>query len=144
MNKVYKSEKDLKHGLLIWSPTVLMLIISVIRISNIIEALNIIPTHLLLFGSLLFLNFSAFVWFMTEYRIKGGNLIIRFGLFRTFFMKIDNIIEITEVKASKRAPALSNNQILLKSKTGFEIAISPKDRELFLKDLDKEISKDIA
>ena len=137
MNKNYKSEKDFFIALIIWAPTLLLFLIAIARIFTFSDSLKIIPAHFIVFGSILFFNFSAIVWFLTDYKIRNSILTIRFGLFRIYHMKIDNIIEIKKVIFSKRAPALSKKQILLKSKTGFEIAISPKNEKDFINQLMK-------
>ena len=82
------------------------------------------------------------IWLKTEYTITEKTLIIQAGLFIWPGIIIKNIIEVEDSRTFISSPALSMNRIKItyENRSGRvrTTAISPKDKEGFLKMLEKK------
>ena len=98
------------------------------------------PIHLLMkiFSSLFFLLFGLSIpWliFSTYYVLTEDRLIIRTAIFK-YAISLDDIVEVYPTHNPLSAPAFSLDRLRIKFKgSRFGAMISPKDKEMFYKDL---------
>lgn len=132
MVMVFKSKVD---GWLIWltlgPPVVIFgaLIVSAARAGHLSDPrfLNVIAVILIISG------FVGMLFRSTYYRIEGGVLLIRCGLFR-WHVPIRSITTVTPTRSPASSPALSLDRLRIEYE-GRAVLVSPRDKDGFIRAL---------
>lgn len=117
----FSSKKDFLIGLLIWTSTLLGLVISFIGENFLIKIIMLFTSAMLMW-----------IWFGTKYYILDEVLIIKCGPFKEK-IKISNIKSIKKTRNHFSSPSLSLDRIEIRHGYSGISLISPKDENNFIK-----------
>lgn len=135
MNKIYPPKKGALHFFIIWFAPTALLVAACLRVWDVWVFIQHIDAETLCIASAIFFVYSTIVWFLTQYRIQGDELTVRFGVFMFWSVNILEIVKIEDAVFVNKAPALSLDLLKIKQKNGREIAIAPQNKKEFLQDL---------
>lgn len=123
--KTYQSKKGKLLGVFVWLPLIVILFF-------------FIKDQIwlgVLFAALCFI-FIGIVWFRTRYIIVNNKiLLIRIGPYTHTKFEIEKIKSIKKTKTIIASPANSMDRIEVLDKNSLSVVISPKNKEVFVKEL---------
>jgi hypothetical protein len=130
---IFKSEKAVWIGLIIWGAVILIL---AAIIYNFIDAHSLIEIILVFILLSLSAGFLLWIWFDTKYKIEDGFLYCNSGPInaKIEINKITQIIKNRTLWYGLR-PALAHNGLVIMYNKWDEIYISPKDKDGFIEEV---------
>ncbi len=129
----FPSKKGLGIGIFIWLFMIMGLYITV----SIAYRTNlwVIPMMFLIP-----LFFVGWIWFGTGYTVKDGKLIIKYGPFKNNIY-INDIIRIQNTNNPISSPSLTLDRLEIMYAGNRIVIISPKEKERFIGEVNKQIMK---
>jgi len=139
MKEKISSDKHPIIGFLLFGPTSIVTLLFLGTIMDILDSEHFIPINILLLITLIFWGFSILVWTKTYYELTDFHIIARFGYLYFRKIKLTDIKSFDQIKFGNRTIGLSVNCLSIKIKTGYDLNISPKDPDGFIKKIEKRI-----
>ena len=124
----FETKKDWMGKLLLFVPTLLITILSLISLLKLNLRMELPPSRILLSASILFWTWLLLAWQFTYYTLDKTHFSASFALFFRARVKLEDIEEIKTQTFGRRIYGLSKDVLAIKMKNGRQLNISPLRR----------------
>ncbi len=133
----FETKKDWMGKLLLFVPCLLITILSLASVFGLNFGMDLPPSQTLLFASIFFWTWLLLAWKFTYYTLDEKHLSVRFALFFSRRVKLEQIKEVNTQTFGRRIYGLSKDVLAIKMTNGGQLNISPVKRAELKTEIEK-------